>query len=94
MTMFLTCEGIGTTGPLASDMVTTNDLDSNWPMFPIGLYSKTAANRGRHGNPFDLWYGLTAANDGDGYPGSGTTNQFWQIGDLIVPGNQQVLLTA
>lgn len=93
MTMFLTTEVAQSTS-LPATMITANDLSGNYPFFPTGLYSNTASNKGRHGSLFDLWYGITATNEGDQYPATGTTKQFSQIGDLIFPWNQTTILIA
>lgn len=93
MALYGTVESIGT-GPLPSQMPAPNDISGNWPFFGMGLFSLTAANRGRHGNPFDLWWGLTAANEADGYPSGAPVKQFVQVGDLILPWNRSTALTA
>jgi hypothetical protein len=62
-----------------------NSLDGSWPMAPIGLYSATASNIGRHGELFDLWYGATTRANGDQYPSTGTLYQFTQFDELILP---------
>jgi hypothetical protein len=63
-----------------------NDLSTKYPVFPIGLLSETAGQRGRHGDLFDLWWGLTAVATGDFYPGD-ASKQFVQLGDVIFPWN-------
>jgi hypothetical protein len=93
MAMYLTTEYAGS-ARVASSMPGPNALSAAWPFLGSGLYSLTAANEGRHGNLFDLWWGLVAANEGDTYPDSGTTKQFAQVGDLIVPWCRTTMLTA
>jgi len=85
MTLFLTCEG-GGGSPLTSLVNSANDLGGSFPMFPIGIASTTASNRGRHGSMIDLWYGSSAIADGDSYPGNNSC-QFLQNGLLIQPWN-------
>ena len=66
---------------------TSNDLTSEWPMFPIGLASLTSGNVGRHGSVFDLWWrpnGTSAT--GETFPATGSA-QFVAMGDLILPWN-------
>ena len=81
---YLSSEGV-ISSMLGQLMTFGGDLDSgNFPMFPIGIWCDEAPARGRLGRLTDLWWGSTAANDGDHYPGD-ASRQFAQVGDLIVP---------
>jgi hypothetical protein len=84
MTLFFTCEGY-TSAMITENQTVANSLDGSWPMAPIGLYSATASNVGRHGELFDLWYGATTRANGDQYPSTGTLYQFTQFDELILP---------
>jgi hypothetical protein len=46
-----------------------NDLSGEWAAPPIGLYSTTASNRGRHGSLYDIWWanGVFAPISGIGF---------------------------
>lgn len=57
-----------------------------WLMCPIGLACVEAAQFGRKGELFDMWWGSTTRSTGDTYPSDGSY-QFVQIGDLILPWN-------
>lgn len=63
-----------------------NEIDGSWPMVPIGLSSSTVGARGRHGTLQDIWWGSTNVTTGDTYPND-ATNQFVQIGNIILPWN-------
>lgn len=63
-----------------------NEIDSGWPMFPIGFACYTTGIRGRHGSINDLWMGSSSVASGDTYPGD-ASNQFAQFGILIFPWN-------
>lgn len=86
-TAALTCEGNmngNTTSPLINQLV-PNDLDNNWPMLPIGIWSSTTGMRGRLGTMNDIWAGSNSVSLGTTYPASGA--QFIQVGNLIFPWN-------
>jgi hypothetical protein len=91
MNLYLTAEGIGSSGNLMDLLTQVNDFDSNAPFFPIGLLSLTTSHRGRHGSLFDLWYGMTIIANSDTYPND-ASRQFAQLGDLILPWNGSVPL--
>lgn len=92
MTLFMTCEGYNSS-TVAQQQTAVNDLDSNWPILPLGVASNTASHRGRHGQVFDLWLGSTATADGDTYPND-STRTFVTFGDLVVPWNGTVPLLS
>lgn len=76
--------GSGTVQYLGQSQVAVDDLDLEWPMCPIGLYSATIGSKGRHAQVFDLWWGATTPAVGDSYP-TGGTKLYAQVRDLIVP---------
>lgn len=63
-----------------------NEIDSAWPMYPLGFACVTTGVRGRHGSLVDAWAGSAAVGTGDTYPND-ASNQFVQIGALILPWN-------
>ncbi len=68
------------------------DVFNEWPIFPlIGLWGSAIPVRVKFGNLYDFYYGaaLLAVN-GDSYP-SACSNQFWQIGTVVLPGNGSAL---
>lgn len=97
MTLFFTSESYNdnstTNYALGSSINAPNDIDGNYPFFPIGLASKSTGNRGRHGQVFDLWWGTVGANSGDQYPGD-ASKTFGQIGNLIFPWNGSTMVTT
>jgi len=98
MTLAFTGEGAYSSGTYMSqttDIGTNpNDFDSNWPLFPIGLFSTTAAHRGRHGTVSDLWWKpQSVGNAGDTFPND-ATRLFVAFGDLIFPWNGSVPVVA
>lgn len=89
-TFNLSCEtGIGAvSGPADTTFGNiANEVDGTWPIWPLGLNSGTVGVRGRHGTIQDLWYGSSNVPSGDSYPATGTTGQFAQFGNIIVPWN-------
>jgi hypothetical protein len=93
MTLAMTLEGQATAGSLQTLLTSANDLSGSWPFLPIGMYSATALNRGRHGSFFDLWFGSSAVSNADTYPND-TSRQFAQLGALIFPWNGTTPLTT
>jgi hypothetical protein len=63
-----------------------NEISGEWPMVPIGLNSSTVGARGRQGSLQDMWWGSANVASGDTYPND-ASNQFVQIGNLILPWN-------
>lgn len=51
----------------------SNDLTSEFPLMPIGLTSTTSPYRGRHGSVYDLWQGVSNAQNGASYPAPATS---------------------
>lgn len=62
-----------------------NSFSSEWPMFPIGLISITALNKGRHANVPDMWMKPTTLATGDTFPNDAANRQFVALGDFIFP---------
>jgi hypothetical protein len=85
MAMFLTGEGVRpATSLLGERMSAANDLSGTYFLFPIGLYSDTGSNRGRHGTLGDVWWGLSALADSTTFPQDGS-HQLVQCGALVLP---------
>lgn len=84
MPLFCTTEGVN--AGLGENVTTVNDLTGGYQLTPMGLLSTTAGARGRHGEVFDLWFGVTSLQDGDTYPANGT-KQLIQMGHLAFPWN-------
>jgi hypothetical protein len=96
MDIGLTGEGIGLsvpptaiteTGILAASSLSLNfnDINNEWPMFPIGVASMDLGNRGRHGNVADLYWRPSGVSPyATLLPASGPYT--WVVmGDLILP---------
>lgn len=92
MTMFMTTEA-AENSILTELFVVPNDFNGEYPIFPIGLASNTVSNRGRHGQVFDMWIGLSTLLTGDTYPND-TSRQFAHFGTYILPWNGSVMVTA
>jgi hypothetical protein len=89
MTMFLTGEtATGNHALIADDYYSQNDFNGELLLMPLGLYSATAANRGRHGQLFDIWWGpgQFQAMPNIQFPGA-ADRAFTQFGVLVVPWN-------
>ena len=85
--------GEGDSANLIGEIMTFADEDTlEWPIAAMGVYFSTIGHRGHRGEVFDMWWGSTARVTGDCYPGSGTTLQFIQIGDIILPWDQATAL--
>jgi hypothetical protein len=80
MSLFCTTEGVN--AGLGENVTTVNDLTGGYQITPMGLLCTDAGARGRHGELFDLWFGVTALQDGDTYPSAGT-KQLIQTGHLV-----------
>ena len=88
--MTFTCEGAATGGALFSNATIgqiANEVDLAWDFYPLGLASSTVGTRGRDASAVDIWFGSSAITSGDSYPATGTTGQFAQFGNLILPWN-------
>lgn len=84
-----TCEASNNIStPLTTYLIATDDASSDWPMLPMSLCCITAGHRNwRKGQIYDLWWGSNNVASGDTYPASGSTRQFVQIQQLILPWN-------
>lgn len=76
-----------------------NDLNQEWPQLPVGLFSTTASNRGRHGSLYDVWWGAYNLPTGTQYVGTvaSVASQpygFAQFGTIVVPWNGTLLQVA
>lgn len=68
-----------------------NDLNQEWILHPIGLFSNTVGSKGRHGALTDIWWGtwnssFIAFQNGVPYNGA-AAYAFAQFGAIIVPWN-------
>lgn len=72
-------------GTLVSSVSAVSDINSEWPLSPVGLYCNTAGVKGRLGYMADIWWGATSTvTSGDTYPDD-TTRQFVQFGNMVFP---------
>lgn len=64
-----------------------NDVTSDYPFYPIGVFSQTAPARGKLATMVDLWWGLSSNTTGDSYPQAAVSPnfQFAQFGGIIIP---------
>ena len=86
----LACEGTAANVHGPADIAfgnLANEVSGEWPMWPIGVDCNTVGARGRLATLVDLWYGSSNVTSGDSYPATGTTGQFAQFGNLIIPWN-------
>jgi hypothetical protein len=75
-------------GGVGQIQTTVNSITSEWPMTRMGIVCTTPGIYGRHGEVYDMWFGCTTTiANGDTYPGSGTTKQFVQINQIVLPWN-------
>jgi hypothetical protein len=84
--------GENTNGTLiAQAMSCPNDINQEWIIQPIGLFSNTIGSQGRHGQLFDIWWGTGNTSYSGlffGTPYSGAAPfAFVQVGALIFPWN-------
>lgn len=85
MIMYMAVEGARFAElPSIGYIVSPNDMDGSWPMFPVGLVSETAGARGRHGELFDFWFGTRSLDPGTAFPDD-LTRQFVFFRDIIFP---------
>jgi len=86
MALWMTSEGyLSTSAHMAAQRLTgANAISGEFPLFPVGLASETSGCEGRHGQIYDLFWGITSNADGDTYPND-ATRQLVQIGDLVFP---------
>lgn len=96
-TLFWTGENIN--GTLVSAAFSApNDLNQEWVLQPIGLFSNTVGSRGRHGSLFDIWWGTWTSGFlafSNGFPYNGATAySFAQFGAIVLPWNGTVPLVV
>jgi hypothetical protein len=77
---------------IAANMVAPDAISQEFIVQPIGMWSNTTGNKGRHGQFFDLWWGpwngtFTALGFGTSYAGPSASSNFVQVGCLIFPWN-------
>ena len=75
-----------------------NDLNGEWVLHPIGLFSNTVGRKGRHGALFDIWWGtwntsFAAFTNGAPFNGA-TAYSFAQFGAIVIPWNGTVPLAV
>ena len=81
--MYLTCEGA--IGSMVGEHVNFADDDTNeWPLMPMGLLSLSGTHRGRKGSLYDIWWGSTAAGNGNTYPDD-ATKVLAQFSHMVFP---------
>ena len=83
--MYMTCEG-AVTSTVGEQATFADDDTGEWPIMPIGLLSTSGSHRGRKGALYDLWWGSTAAGNGNTYPDD-ASKTFAQFGHLVFPWN-------
>jgi hypothetical protein len=71
----------------------TSDMNGSTGIMiqPLSFWSSTATAKGKYGNVYDLWYGLSSAADGDTYPND-ATRQFVQVGPFVYPWDGSALV--
>jgi hypothetical protein len=91
LNFYWTCEGInGNNVPQTYN--STNDLNSEWPMCPLGLYQAPGGTdgtpwAGRYGMFYDLWFGCAGAISTPPYQfyAGAIAHNYVQIGAYILP---------
>ncbi len=68
------------------------DVFNEWPIFPvIGLWGTASPIRCKFGSLYDHYYTTNSAiANGDSFPNDGS-NQFWCVGNVVLPGNGSAL---
>ena len=90
MTMIWTVEATNGT-PITESLLAPNDLNQKWQLPSVGIWSQTAANRGRHAQLFDIWWSAMNTSTGLGYWPNGAPYDgagpysFAQFGPLVLP---------
>lgn len=97
VTAYMGCDGYRNLTAAAAQ-VGPNSFSTKWPMLDISVWSETASNIGRLGYLYDAWFGLTATNLGEDYPDetvpTPVQHVYWQVEDIIFPGDGTAMLTA
>lgn len=92
MTMYVTTEFYGS-GAIGTQIITWNQISSEWPATPAGLLSVTSGKYGRHGELYDIWFSSVMLAAGDTFPATGARNMVY-IPNLILPWNTTDCLTT
>ena|SRR5271166_22462 len=89
MTLVWTGEtGTGNRVLIADAFYAPNSFNGGLVLHPVGLYSATASNRGRHGWFFDLWWGPGQFQNSPNIQFPAAANyDFAQFGVIVVPWN-------
>jgi len=93
-TMYLSSEGMVNDGigeATGNGTQQQNQLDNSYIASQCGLSSTTSTFVGRHGEVFDMWWGLSFVGTGRYYPETGT-KAFVQIGDFVFPWDGSTLI--
>lgn len=76
-----------------SNLSIASEVSGAFDIFPMACTSTTTVGtRGRLGTFQDIWIGSSGVATGDSYPASGTTGQFVQVGQIIMPWNTTAFL--
>lgn len=78
-------------GMLGERLTVPNDISGEYAISPISIVSETSNMRGILGNVYDMWFGISNAANGDGYPSDGS-RAFMTLDDLVIPWNGSPLL--
>jgi len=95
--MYITCEGaISSTLPEQYAFQQRNQITLEQQVWPMGLASDTTGARGRHGQPYDLWWGNIIPNNLGSYCDTtypdDSTRRYWQSADIILPWDGTALI--
>ncbi|KKL99145.1 hypothetical protein LCGC14_1817330, partial [marine sediment metagenome] len=72
--------------------VVPNDLDSAWPMSPVGFWSQDVGARGKLGTLTDIWWVHDVLNAGDQLPGVPTPKQFSVLKNMAIPWDSSTVI--
>lgn len=83
----------GQSSPGSQALAGTSDMNGSTGIMiqPLSMWSLTATAKGKYGNVYDLWYGLSSAADGDTYPND-ATRQFVHVGVFVYPWDGSALV--
>src|SRR5271166_2429785 len=91
MTLYWTSESV-TNNQISQFYSAPNDLSGQVTFSPIGLFSNTPSNKGRHGSLFDIWWGPAQYQSTPTIQFPGATNlAFTQFGVIVVPWNGTIV---
>jgi hypothetical protein len=77
--------GSGLLASIAPVGTQTNEFDSTWDFYPIGIWSNTVNGRGRNGMVNDVWWAPLNLNPGDTAPNDANDRQFVKFGSIWLP---------